>query len=268
MRFLTIFAAVVLGLAANAAMAQGMVIPMPSVSTTSPLDVTNGTSVGGTGIPLGATEITSAGTSPAPTNPTGTIAIPGSGIPCATLGGAAAGMYGSTATYDGGGLALGTSAPATGMSAGNTALSPDMSSAPLSTSGTSTTSGMLQSAGMSTASGVLDTSGMSGMCGSGSTSVAASSTPTSSAMSSSSMRAGLPLGSTEIGNLGVSSIAPVPTPNTSPYIASLGMVAPAAPVVTAPVVAAPTTAGGVSASTTFSPIQALVPGLSANNALR
>ena len=229
MKFLTIFAAIVLYLAANAAVAQGMVIPTPSVSTTSPLDATNGGSFGGTGIPLGATEITSAGTSPAPTNPTGTIAILGSGIPCATLGASAAGMYGSAATYDGGGLALGTSAPATEMSAGNTAASPGMSAAPSSTSG------------MSTPSGVLDTSGMLGTCGSGSTSVAASSTPTSSAMSTTSTRAGIPLGSTEIGSLGISSIAPVPTPNTSPYVASQSMVAPAAPVVTAP-----TTAAGVS----------------------
>ena len=247
MRFLTIFAAVVLGLAANAAMAQGMVIPMPSVSTTSPLDVTNGTSVGGTGIPLGATEITSAGTSPAPTNPTGTIAIPGSGIPCATLGGAAAGMYGSTATYDGGGLALGTSAPATGMSAGNTAASPSLSMDPSATSGLSTSSGMLQSSGTSTSSGVLDTSGMSGMCGSGSSSVAASSTPTStsSTVPGGAARVGIPLGSTEIGNLGVSSFAAVPTPSVSPIIGSQSLVAPAMPVVTAPVAASSTTAAGV-----------------------
>src|ERR1700746_1854128 len=106
--------------ASHVAVAQSMVIPTPSVSTTSPLDISSGTQVGGTGIPLGATEIISAGTSPAPINPTGTIAIPGSGMPCATLGTSSVSMFGSSATYDGGGMTPGSSMPATGISAGST----------------------------------------------------------------------------------------------------------------------------------------------------
>jgi hypothetical protein len=191
----------------NAAAAQigGLTVtPTPSIGTTSPLDVTSGTSVGGTGIPMGATEINSAGVSPVPLNPTGTIAIPSSGIPCATLGTSTAEMYGSSATYDGGGMAPGASMPATGASAGNSAVSPGMSAGLSATSGMSTTSGMMQSSGMSTSSGLLDTSGMSGMCGSGASSLAASSTPTSTPTTTAgSIRAGVPLGSTEISNLGV-----------------------------------------------------------------
>ena len=84
MKVLSIAAALPMLLAGHVAVAQMMVVPTPSIGTTTPLDVTNGGSVGSTGIPLGATEITSAGTSPAPANPTGTIAIPGSGMPCAS----------------------------------------------------------------------------------------------------------------------------------------------------------------------------------------
>ena len=93
------------------------VAPTLSIGTTSPLDMSSGTSVGGTGIPLGSTEINSAGVSPAPLNPTGTIAIPSSGMPCTTLGTSSAGMYGSTATYDGGGMTPGASMPASAPSA-------------------------------------------------------------------------------------------------------------------------------------------------------
>jgi hypothetical protein len=46
------------------------------------------------------------------------------------------------------------------------------------------------------------------------------------------------------------------------------MAAPAAPVISALIAASPTTAAGVLPSTTFSPIQALVPGLSGNTSLR
>ena len=53
---------------------------MPTVGVTSPLGISPGGSVGATGIPLGATELTSPGLSPAPTGSvTGTIAIPTSG---------------------------------------------------------------------------------------------------------------------------------------------------------------------------------------------
>jgi hypothetical protein len=87
-------------------------------------------------------------------------------------------------------------------------------------------------------------------------------------MFNSSARAGIPLGSTEIGNLGISSIATVPTPSISPIFGTQSMVAPAVPVVTSPVAASPMVAAGVLPSTTISPIQALVPGLSGSTPVR
>src|SRR6266576_6706938 len=78
----------------------------PSLGATSPLGIGTNGSVGTTGIPMGAPEITSPGVSPAPTGGvTGTIAIPTSGAitttGCSTVGTSSSGMYGSTATYDG-----------------------------------------------------------------------------------------------------------------------------------------------------------------------
>src|SRR6266404_4440459 len=119
---------------------------VPSLSATSPLGIGTNGSVGTTGIPMGATEINSAGVSPASTGSvTGTIAIPTSGAITTS----------------------GTACPTGGMSA----------------PGTSTSSEMSVPLGMSTSSGMLDTSGMSGMCGSGSTSTVSSSTPTSTSKS-------------------------------------------------------------------------------------
>src|ERR1700692_1768338 len=191
---------------------------VPSLGVTSPLGMGSNGSVGGTGIPLDATEITSLGVSPAPTGGvTGTIAMPTSGAitsngtSCSTVGTSSSGMYGSTATYDGGGMAAGTATPATAATTGST-----------STSGTSTS----MSSGMSTSSGMLDTSGMSGMCGSGSSSIASSSTPTSTSPTppGGAARTGIPLGSMEIGNLGVSSVAAVPTMGVSPYVGTAPLV--------------------------------------------
>src|SRR5258708_37813924 len=92
---------------------------LPSLGATSPLGI------GPIGVPLGSTEITSIGVSPAPTTGvTGTIAIPtngaitSSGTSCSSVGTLPTGMYGSTATYDGGGTAAGTAAPATAATTG------------------------------------------------------------------------------------------------------------------------------------------------------
>src|SRR6267154_2602170 len=92
---------------------------VPSLGATSPLGMGANGSVGTTGIPLGSTEVTSLGVSPAPTGGvTGTITIPTTGAitssGCSTGGMSPSGMYGSTASYDGGGTAPGTAAPATG----------------------------------------------------------------------------------------------------------------------------------------------------------
>jgi hypothetical protein len=214
-----LIAAVVPGLfAINAAIAQvdGTTTAMPGIAVTSPLGITSATSVGGTGIPLGATEIASPGVSPQPGNPTGTIAISGGGASCSTLGTTPGGMFGSTASFDGGGMTAGRPTSATGTTGGNPSASPD-------------------------------TSGSSGMCGSGSSGITASSTPASASPAGGVARTGIPLDSTEIGNLGVSSAAAVPTPGVSPAVGDLGSnpVLPTIPSVTSPPTASTATASGM-----------------------
>ena len=191
---------------------------VPSLGATSPLGMGASGSVGTTGIPLGSTEVTSLGVSPAPTGGvTGTIAMPTNGAitssGCSTVGTSSLGMYGSTATYDGGGTASGSATPATAATTGSMAMP-----------GTSTSSQMSILPGMSTASGMLDTSGMSGMCGSGSSSIASSSTPTSTSPTAPGgvARTGIPLGSMEISNLGVSSAPAVPTIGVLPIVGTVG----------------------------------------------
>jgi len=211
MRLVRVAAIPLLLVTCDVAVAQvsAMVAPTPTIGATSPLG-SAGLPVSPTGIPLGSTEIISAGVSPLPPGPAGTIATPGAGAPCSTLGTSSYQMYGSSATYDGGGMSVANSMPATGGTAGGTAASPGMSTGTSATSGFLTTSGMTQSSAMS-ASGTIDTAGMSGTCGSGSNSLAASSNPTSPTTPGGAPRAGIPLGSVEIGNLGVSSAALVPT---------------------------------------------------------
>ena len=212
MRFSAIAVALTALLMGNVALAQmnGMVVPTPTIGATSPLgSASSGSSVSPTGIPLGSTEITSAGVSPVPSNPTGTIAMPSGGMPCSTVGTSSSQMYGSGTTYDGGGISIANSVPVTGVAAGGMAASPSMSLG----AGMSVVSPTLS------ASGMLDTAGMSGMCGSGSNSLTASSTPTSPTVPGGNPRTGIPLGSVEIGNLGVSSSAPIPTmPVTVPGV--------------------------------------------------
>jgi hypothetical protein len=201
-------------LSCNVAMAQvgATATPTPTLGATSPLGLGTGSTVSPTGIPFGATEIASPGISPAPADATGTISMPTSiGTTCSTVGTAPSSMFGSTTSFDGGGMAVGTASPATAATAGTSSSGLSMSTAIPATSGVSTTSGM------------LETSGMSGMCGSGSSSIASSSTPTSTSpiTPGGAARTGIPLGSTEIGNLGVSSAAMVPTPG--PFATTMGL---------------------------------------------
>ena len=224
-RFMLVAAVIPALFASNAAIAQvsGMASPTPTIGATSPLGFGTGSTVSPTGIPLGSTELASPGISPAPTFSTGTIAMPGSGTTCSTTGTAPSGMYGSTATYDGGGMAMGTATPAT-----------------------AATSGTMATSGMSTTSGMLQTSGLSGMCGAGSSSIASSSTPTSTSPTTpgGAARTGIPLGSFEIGNLGVSSAAAVPTMGLSPTVGTVGLtpLVPTMPAITSPSAASsPTT---------------------------
>src|SRR5882672_4363314 len=127
---------------------------VPSLGATSPLGMGANGSVGTTGIPLGSTEVTSLGVSPAPTGGvTGTITIPTTGAitssGCSTGGMSPSGMYGSTASYDGGGTAPGTAAPATSATTGTTAtLATAATTDPTAIPGTSTSSQMSIPSGM------------------------------------------------------------------------------------------------------------------------
>src|SRR5450631_4046478 len=106
----------------HAAMAQvnDSVMPTPTIGATSPLGMTIGSTSSPTGIPLGSTEISSAGVSPAPTGLAGTISIPATsnGTACSTVATSPAQMYGSSAMYDGGGTTPGASGPATAVDPG------------------------------------------------------------------------------------------------------------------------------------------------------
>jgi hypothetical protein len=206
----------------DAAFAQaGMTTATPSLGVTSSLGMVPGESVGPNGLPLNA----SPGVSIVPNGLTGTITIPSasSGAACSTVATSPEGTFGSPTTYDGGGMAGGATTPATAATPGS----------PSTLSEISTTSGV------STTSGMLATSGLTGMCGSGASSIAASSSPTtttsSSTASSSGARSGIPLGSYEIGNLGVSAAPAVPTTNVSPFAGTAeSNLAPTMPAVAAP----------------------------------
>src|SRR6202051_5157586 len=224
MRFSLIGAVLSALVVCNAAMAQvdgqfdGTVTPTPTVGATSPVGIAAGSP---TGIPLGAVGITTPGVSPVPTRVTGTISITTATTTtaCPTAATPPSEMFGSTASFDGGGMSVGTAAPATAASSGTTAMSTSSTSA-TSPSSTSMTSAMPTS---SASSGMLDTSGMSGMCGSGSSSLAASSAPTSTSPTTlgGAARTGIPLASFEIGNLGVSSTPAVPLPSALPIAGAM-----------------------------------------------
>src|ERR1700693_6188136 len=212
----------------DAAFAQaGITTATPSPGVTSSFGMVPGESVGPNGLPLNA----SSGVSIVPNGLTGTITVPNasSGAACSTVATSPEGTFGSPTTYDGGGMAGGTTTPATAATPGRPSTSSGMSSSAISaTSGASITSGMLA------------TSGLTGMCGSGASSITASSSPTtttsSSTTSNSGARAGIPLGSYEIGNLGVSAAPAVPLTNVSPFAGTAGSSgsAPTMPTVTPP----------------------------------
>src|SRR6202051_1762309 len=225
----------------NVALAQadipfdGTVTPTPTMGATSPLGITSGSGASPAGIPLGSTEITSAGLSPVPTGVTGTITLPnpGSATACSRVGTPPSELFGSTASSDGGGLAVGTAAPATAANLGITT-SGTTTSGTATPLPTSVTSEMPTSSGA--APGMPDTSGMSGACGSGSRPLAASSAPTSTSptVPGGAARTGIPLGSFEIGNLGVGSTPAVPLPSALPVA---GAMAPSSPAPTLPTLA-------------------------------
>jgi hypothetical protein len=217
-------------LSSGSVFAQAMSPAEPTPGATSPLGMSPGSPVPPTGLPLGSTEIASPGISPAPAQVTGTVSVPVTGTTCETLGTSPTGTFQPPATYDGGGMAIGATMPATAASSG-TSMPSGMSS-----------SGISATSGMSTTSGMLETSGMSGMCGSGSRSIVSSSTPTSTSPTTpgGAARTGLPMGSTEIGNLGVS-------PMIAPSTGSLVGPTPVGP--TLPMVSSPSTTPSSSSTT-------------------
>ena len=228
-RFLMITAASAL-LSGHAFAQQAAVMPTPSLSATSPLGMVPSAPVGGTGIPFGATEIASPGVSPAPISSTigGTV--------CSTIGTAPSTMFGSTTTFDGGGMSVGTVTPQSTMA--------------------------MQSSGISPTSALIDTSGTQSMCGAGSGSLAASSTPTSPTTPGGVPRTGIPMGSTEIGNLGVSSAAAVPIISVTPTIASTIPMVPAVTLPAPNTTTVPAATDPITGMPNISGIQSTVPALS------
>src|SRR4029077_12746477 len=94
--------------------------PTPAIGATSPLGIGMAPTSSPTGIPLGSTEITSPGVSPLPTGVTGTITIPttATSTACPTVATPPSEMFGSSASFDGGGMGMGTAAPATAVNSG------------------------------------------------------------------------------------------------------------------------------------------------------
>lgn len=163
-------------LSGSAAFAQTPSVSSPGVLPTSPLGVQGSRPVGPAGIPFGATELGTAGVSPAPFGV-------GGAVPCSAAGSVPSGMSGtSTSTFNGGGTGMGS---ATGMSAAY---------------GTTPGNGVSPCAGGSASAGG---------------SAAYVSSPSTIAPGGTG-RLGIPLGSTEIGNAGVSGVPAIPTPSATP----------------------------------------------------
>lgn len=169
---------------AATAQVNGIAGPTPTIGATSPLGLGTTSSVAPTGIPLGSTELATPGTSPSLTA-TSTSLMPGSETMCSTLGTSPSSMLDSTASYDGGGMALGTA--------------PAMAAASDSSMGTN-----------------------SGVCGSSTTAPTSTSISTTPTAPGGVARTGIPMGSTEIGNLGVSPLLSVPAASALPTTGSVG----------------------------------------------
>jgi hypothetical protein len=241
------------------------------IGPTSPLGIDSSSSVGGSGIPLGATEIPSAGVSPLATYSTGTIALPGSGTTCTTLGTSQTGLTAPNYTYDGGGMAMGSAATATAATAGTTMTSTAATPGSAQTAGVSvpvaapTDPGTLPSSGIPTTY-AMGTVGVSGMCSPGSSGLSPSApTSTTPTTPGGSPRTGIPLGSAEIANLGVSSWATLPTLSASPFATTTtGTTLPTVP--TMPVVTTPLSTSTTNTTASTSPTGLLlnVSGVPAN----
>src|ERR1700749_1960348 len=201
MRALLIVATALPFLCGSAAFAQVETVT-PPLGVTSSLGAVPGVPVGPNGLQVGASTTASS----MPNGVTGTITVPNTSTgaaPCSTLANSPLGTFGSPTTYDGGGMAManGSTMPVTAATSGGV-VPPETSTS----SGISMSTAISPTSGETISSAMPETSGLTGMCGSGASSITASSNPTSTspATSSGGTGAGIPLGSYEIGNLGVS----------------------------------------------------------------
>src|ERR1700730_12811757 len=90
---------------------------MPSLGVTSSLGTDPGAPVGANGLQVGASPTVT----PVPNGVTGTISVPGTSRgagACSTVATSPLGTFGSPATYDGGGMSMGPTMPATAATPG------------------------------------------------------------------------------------------------------------------------------------------------------
>jgi len=169
---------------------------------------------------------------------------------------------------------MGSATTATAASAGTATMSTMATSGSGQTAGisvpmtASTDPGTLPISGMSTTY-AMGTVGVSGMCSPDSSGLATSaSTPASTTPTTpgGNPRTGIPLGSWEIANLGVSSWATIPTLSVSPFAATAGgTVGPTLSTVpTMPIVTAPLSTSNTTASTSPTGLLLNVSGIPAN----
>jgi len=176
----------------------------PTIEMTSPLGGLGApaAAVGPAGIPLGAVELSPGGLSPAPLGPLGSTSCSAAGM-AGSVGMAGSGLSPASSSFDGGGMSGATPGAASAMP-----------------------------------------STLSSGCGSIATgsSPSGSSAATPSVVGASSSRAGIPLGSTEIGNLGTSPTVVVPGPILTPVSPML----PTVPAFAPPTALSRPTSSGVS----------------------
>jgi len=196
--------------------AQTMVPPTPPPSVASTPDMPSEARIGGTGLPLGATEIAPLGVSPLSMGSPGTDTGEG-GTSCATPGASPAAANALAAIFDGKGMSPGAAA-------------------------------RTSASGQSIRPPRVNTTGM---CGSDAGSFASTPAPERG------NQAGIPLGATQIGNLGVSPAEAVPSTSVTP-VTGVVIETPSTPVVTPafPLV----TIGGIS-SVPPPPVPGLAPGI-------
>jgi hypothetical protein len=195
----------------NPAFAQvgGIGSPVPSIGATSPLGIGPGSLVAPTGIPLGATELSTPGVSPM----LGTSTI-GGVTQCSGIGGSLPqSSFGSPSTLSGTGSSTAGTTSGLGSSMAGTSVGTGMSSA-----GVSGSTILFDGGGIAgTASGTCSTTGGSSLAGP----AASASSPTMMGSAAAGGRVGIPMGSTELGAGGLSPSFTLPLP-AAPSLSTVG----------------------------------------------